>query len=486
MRRLSIIIFAAIAATTAAPAAAQPTLLELRFASEDVPPGGVLQAKLEVTEPKPISTGDGAFAFGPLQEFLGLAVNSPNGDAAAAAVIGGSSVRVSMISPTAELGMEPDYPILTVTMRAPAAAQLGSRVPLTLMTAAEFLDPTGLPYPYSFTPGIATIANGVSVANVTPGSALVPAGGIVTVDGSGFAPDTELRINEVSVAETRFVSSTRLMAVLGQAATMHGRRVEVRNPGTNQRTTYFAFQRTTPLGASADPLFRVVEPAFAQRFFTDAFVDFGPTTTSVPGIALQSIGVAPVLVTLDLLSRGIRLARVSGALPADTRLVRSVAEIFGVNCAAACAVRLHAAAPVQVMGLSGDIARGLAVPILPIVEAQPQLRTTVNAPSVAAGDTLVVAGAFTPGSTPVIADAYVVLRTPSGLMLSLTPSGLVPSLVPFVRGAAWSGTLTHELLRTVVPGGTPAGTYEWLSALAEPGTLNLLSGIATTAFSVVP
>jgi IPT/TIG domain-containing protein len=263
MRQFVIGMLAAAILGAAAPALAQPTLVELRFASEDVPPGGVLQAKVEVTEPRPISTGSGGFDLGQFEEFLGLAANSPAGDAAAAAVIRGSSVRVAMVSPTAGLGMDPDYPILTMTVRVPSTAVPGLRVPLTLASGAVFLDPTGAPYPYSFRAGEVTIAAGPSIANVIPGSGLVPAGGVITVEGAGFEPDAELRIGEVTVAAAHFVSSTRLEAALGQAATMHGRRVEVRNRGSNTRTVYFAYQRTTSLGASAHPLFRVVEPAFA-------------------------------------------------------------------------------------------------------------------------------------------------------------------------------------------------------------------------------
>ncbi|MDH4063964.1 MAG: hypothetical protein OEW19_06160 [Acidobacteriota bacterium] len=469
-------------------ASAQPAALELRIASESLPPGGVLQAKVEVTEPRPILTGGGSFDLGGFGEFLGLAAHSPNGDAAAAAVIRGSTARVAMVSSSGGLGLDPDYPILTMTVRAPASVPVGTRVPLTLAGGAVFLDPTGAPYPYSFRPGEATIAPGPSIANVSPGSALVPAGSVVTVDGLGFAPDAELRINEVSIAQTRFVSPTRLEAVLAQPATMHGRRVEVRNLGTNERTVYFAYQRTVPLGTSAHPLFRAVDPAFAQRFFTAAVIPFAAQTpASVPGLALQHIGAGPASAVLEMVAPGgATLGRAAVTLGANTRAVRSLAEIFGTTCASGCAVRVTASAPLQLMGLQGDLARDLAVPIPPMLDVSMQLTTALDAVSYRAGDPLTLSASFTPGLLPQAADVYVVLQAPVGQIQSLTPLGLVPGLAPLMRHVAPADPVTQELLRTVIPAGTAPGSYQWLSAMTSPGTLNLLTSIATTSFTITP
>jgi len=83
------------------------------------------------------------------------------------------------------------------------------------------------------------------------------------------------------------------------------------------------------------------------------------------------------------------------------------------------------------------------------------------------------------------ADAYVVLRFPSGQLMSWTGAALVPGLVPLVRNFVpvdFDGTL----LQLQVPPGTPPGLYTWLSALTDAGTLNLRSGISERAFTVVP
>jgi len=479
---------AALLAVSATTAAAQSPPLELRIASETVPPGGVLQAKVEVTEPKPISTGGGSFDLGGFEDYLGLAVNSPTGDGAAAAVIRGSTVRVVMVSPSSGIGMEPDYPILTMTVRAPASAPLGAVVPLTLADGALFLDPAGVPYPYSFRAGEATVAPGPSIANVSPGSTLVPAGGVVTVDGLGFAPDAELRINEVSIAETRFINSTRLEAVLAQAATMHGRRVEVRNPGTNARTFYFAYQRTASLNVSAHPLFRAVEAAFAQRFFSTAVVSFAaPAPGAVMGLALQNIGSGSVSAVLELVDvGGARLAQAGATVGTNTQTISSLLEIFGTSCASACAVRVSASAPIQVMGLAGDLGQDLVVPVLPVADVPMQLTTALNATSYRPGDLLTLTASFTPGALPQAGDVYVVLQTPGGQLQSVTPAGLVPGLVPFARNIGPASAQTRELLGAIIPVGTPPGAYQWLSAMVLPGTLTLLTPIDITSFSILP
>lgn len=488
MRRIAIAVgLVAGVAGGVEPASAQPMPLELRFAAESVPPGGVLQAKLEVTEPRPIATGGGSFRYGGFDEFLGLATNSPAGDAAAVAVVRGSTATVVMVSPSGGLGLTPDYPILTTTMRVPATAALGTQVPLELTGTAVFLDGTGAQYPYSFRAGTVTVATGPSIANVTPGSGLVPAGGVVVIDGVGFDADAEVRINEVALAQSRVVSSTRIEAVLAQAATMHGRRLEVRNPRSNARTFYYAYQRTTPLGRSIHPLFGAVEPAFAQRVYAQAVLTFAPGAASATlGVALQNIDPQAASFSLELFSGNTRLAQVASTVSGGTRVVRGLDEVFGVPCRGACAVRVSASSPVQVLGLAGDASRDLVTPVLPVLDVAPQLTTTVNAPTRSPGQTLAVNVSFTPGARPVSGDAYVVLQLPSGGVLSLTSAGLVPGLVAFVRNVSPGSAIALEVLRLVLPAGTPPGRYTWLSALTEAGTLTPLTPIGSTVFTVTP
>lgn len=113
------------------------------------------------------------------------------------------------------------------------------------------------------------------------------------------------------------------------------------------------------------------------------------------------------------------------------------------------------------------------------------LTTTVNSPTLRPGQTLRLSARLQRrhGTTP--ADAYVVLRMPDGQMMSWTGSALVPGLVPLVRNFV-PVDFVGEILQLRIPGGVPPGYYVWLSALTEPGTLNLLSGVSQQAFTITP
>jgi hypothetical protein len=260
-------------------AGAQP--LSLHIPDETVAPGGVLQAKIDLTEPRPIQTGGGGMSFADYQDFLGLAVNSPNGDAAAVGVMRGATLRLRMISPTSDIGSSGEYPILATTLKVPATAVPGTQSALT-MAGAQFTGPGGTPYTFEFKPGIATVgpAGSASIIDVSPGSATVPAGGTIVISGIGFEPGTKVKLKEVASASVEFVDSKTLVVRPATAVLMHAQEIELEIPSTRQRLVYFSYQRTAPLGRSVDPLIGAVEPAFPRRFWTNAIVRFTPATAN--------------------------------------------------------------------------------------------------------------------------------------------------------------------------------------------------------------
>ncbi len=80
-------------------------------------------------------------------------------------------------------------------------------------------------------------------------------------------------------------------------------------------------------------------------------------------------------------------------------------------------------------------------------------------------------------------DAYVVVQA-GGLLLSLQLDGrLVPGLVPIARGIVLP---TASAPFAFPLAGAPPGNYQWLAAVTAPGTLTLVSPIASTPFTVVP
>jgi hypothetical protein len=175
-------------------------------------------------------------------------------------------------------------------------------------------------------------------------------------------------------------------------------------------------------------------------------------------------------------------------LAANTRAVRSLAEVFGAACPSGCAVRMTASAPVQMLGLAGDLAADAVMPLLPSDDVASVLgvSSSTNAASYRTGDVVTVAVSTTPGAVPVSVDVYVVLQTPAGEYQSLTSGGLVPGLRPFSGNRLVASASTFEALRAAVPAGVPPGAYQWLTALAVPGTLQLMTPVHATPFTVAP
>jgi IPT/TIG domain len=477
-----------LAVAQAAQAAAQP--LSMRIPDETVAAGGVLQAKLDLTEPRPIQTGGGGMSFADYQDFLGLAVNSPNGDAAAVGVMRGSTLRLRMVSPTSDIGSSGEYPILATTLRVPATAVPGTQS-LLAMTGAQFTGPGGVAYAHDVRPGIATVgpAGTAAVIDVSPGSATVPAGGTIVIHGLGFEPGTKVKLKEVATSSVEFVNSTTLIVRPATSVQMHAQEIEIEIPSTRQKLVYYSYQRTMPLGRSIDPLIAAVEPAFPRQFWTSALVRFNtPAANDVFGIAVQNEGSAPSQVSLSLTTGATVIGPLRFTMPANARAARSLAEVFGTTCAGGCALRMTSSQPLHIFGLAGDRAADAVMPVLPTSDVATVLdfATATNAAVFRTGELLHVTGRFTPGVASVAADGYVVLVTPAGDYLSLTPLGLLPGIRPLFRPAFVTDPATVDLLRVALPPGVPMGRYQWLSALAVPGTLNLLTPIRVTPFDIVP
>jgi hypothetical protein len=471
-----------------AQAAAQP--LSMRIPDETVAAGGILQAKLDLTEPRPIFTGGGGMSFADYQDFLGLAVNSPNGDAAAVGVMRGSTLRLRMISPTSDIGSSGGYPILTTTLRVPATAVPGTQSPLT-MTGAQFTGPGGVPYAFELKSGVTTVgpAGTAAIIDVSPGSATVPAGGAIVINGVGFEPGTDVKLDEVATTSVEYVDSKTLIVRPASAVTMHGHEIKIEIPSTRQRFSYFSYQRTVPLGRSIDPLIAAVEPAFPRQFWTSALVRFNaPAANDVFGIAVQNEGSVPSQVSLSLTTGATVIGPISFTMPADARAARSLAEVFGTTCAGGCALRMTSSQPLHIFGLAGDRAADAVMPVLPTSDVATVLdfATATNAAVFRTGELLHVTGRLTPGVVPAAADGYVVLATPAGDYWSLTPQGLLPGIRPLFRSTFVTAPATVDLLRVPLPPGVPLGRYQWLSALTAPGTLGLLTPIRVTPFDVVP
>src|SRR5215813_12566419 len=124
--------------------------LSLKIPNATVPPGGVYQLQVMVTEPKPVGAGSPGFTldgsvFGTGE---GASVNDPSGEACGVAVRTLNGFHVTLLSPNATLGTNGDAAIMTIVLPVRPDAQVGLQVPVNFdLSSNVFLDSTGLPYP---------------------------------------------------------------------------------------------------------------------------------------------------------------------------------------------------------------------------------------------------------------------------------------------------------------------------------------------------
>lgn len=135
----------------------------------------------------------------------------------------------------------------------------------------------------------------------------------------------------------------------------------------------------------------------------------------------------------------------------------------------------------QVPSTGHQIRIGLATPLEP-----PSLTLQLNATQFATGHTMTLTATLVPGipSTPV--DAYIVVRLPTGALLSAQLGG---GLIDGVRPLATNFVpmpLQHQVAQYTFTGAEPPGTYTWFAALTMPGTLTFVSALEEDTFTFAP
>jgi len=336
--------------------------VSIKVGDEKVQPGGIAQVKVFVTEPMPISTAGASLSFGGFSAFEGIALNSPARDTLGVAVIRGSELTLSILSPSGTFGTNPDYPILTVAGRVPATAQIGTTFALDVDEASLHLtDASGAVYPFHVRGGELVIAPILGIDDVVPGSADVATEGVVTILGRGFEPTTKVKFKEVLLSHTDHVDSSHLQVTLAQPTHMHGQGIMIENrDGTQSR--YFSYQRTTRQGASIHPALLDAVPIFSDSEVTEAFIDVGGATT---GLALQNRQAFPILIGAELLDLSGRPQAIAAVTVYPSQFVLAeLSELFGVAYSPSQVVRVRSPAPIQVMGVAVDAAAH-ASPIAP-------------------------------------------------------------------------------------------------------------------------
>lgn len=330
--------------------------VSLKISNETVSPGGLVQAKVFVTEPKPISTADATFSFGGFDSIVGIALVSPARDALGVAVVRGSQLTLSMLSPSASWGMDPDYPVLTVAGRVAATTPIGTTFALNMDAGSlRFTDASGAVYPTGVRAGSLSVAPNVGVDDVTPGSADVAAGDVIEVLGRGFAVDTKVKVKEVLLSDVTYVDASHMQVTVAQPTHMNGAGILVTNRDGTQ-TKYFSYQRTVRQATSFNPTLHDAVPVFPDVDVTSALVDVKGQST---GLAIQNRRGASVFVSAALLDvNGSRIAAASVEIRSGHFLLLELSELFGVPYSPSQTVRVRSAAPIQVMGVAVDAAGG--------------------------------------------------------------------------------------------------------------------------------
>src|SRR5262249_21665825 len=156
--------------------------VELKVDDQTVPPGGLLQYRVFVTEPKPILKGGQCMNFGshgfapatPLGKVRDGMLFSPAGDADGVAVLGQGTIKVAFSSPLTSYGTDADTPVMAFGIPVSKQASNGQAVSLILdKYTAQWFDPFGNLYPLMVTPGELTVGGSTAISDVSPGTGTV-------------------------------------------------------------------------------------------------------------------------------------------------------------------------------------------------------------------------------------------------------------------------------------------------------------------------
>jgi hypothetical protein len=262
----------------------------------------------------------------------------------------GTSVAVSLVSPSATLGADSDYPILTVTGRIPADTPIGAVFPVTLdPNSLQLFDAAGIAYRTETEDGHLMSARGIAVHDVIPGSAALPAGSVVSIYGLNFQHTTKVRFEETELDLVRYISPNQIDVVLAQPAVMHGMGIRAENRD-GSRTEYFSYQRTRRFGTSAHQILRDAVPLFSQRMTQTATVRF--SSGGVAALALQNLEPAAAEVVAVLRRNdGSLVANTVVSVPSNHYVLGELSEMFQAAAPDSSIVQITAVTPVQVLGV---------------------------------------------------------------------------------------------------------------------------------------
>jgi len=372
--------------------------VSLKVGDAAVPPGGIFQYQLLLTEPKPIGNGSTrpSVPTGPVGPVRGVAINDASGQAVGIAVINGSNIAVTAKSPNnpSTFGTDISYPLFTLTMPVNSTATPGATFPVDLDNAsALFIDPSGVSYIKEIAPGTLTIATSdkQTITDVIPGGGLLADRTVLRVLGKNFNANTRIQIEGTTIffipGDTTLVSPTEIDVKLcngtfpdtaltcpntGASFQLDGERVRATNKDTNDVIEYFTYSRTDDapvqtLPATGNALVALVHAMFSRVTYTTATLPFTHAGTQFTGFAFQNITGTSATIKVELLdANGASLNSTTFALPTGIRAVRDILDFFPAPPAGSVTVRagVTAGSPIQMLGMLGDTSTNVVTPVV--------------------------------------------------------------------------------------------------------------------------
>lgn len=427
--------------------------LEVRLNDAIVTPGGIIQLWVSLSEPRPLSGGVLELPLEPqiVESVDSLALLSPDGEAGGAAVLRSGGVTIRFTSPSATLGTIAGSPFLVVNLRAATLLGSGARLTVNLDPTSILYDDFGRAYTITRRAGSISVGGTLNIGSVVPGGGPVVTGSAVRINGSGFTPQTLASIDGVRTSGTRYVNANQLEVSLGEDTNLHGRRVEARNPGGESVSFYSSFRSQLATISNSTLLNATLTafPAVTVRTASLTVTVPQPGTASrFDAVSLQNPNAAEADIEILLFSPGGDfLQRATLPLPGGARTTRRLAELLpNTPIPSNGMVRLNSTLPIQILGLTADVAASTVLPVALTGGITPQLRFTPVPSS--------LRFTYVPGQ-PVPIRATVQLGSqPAGLgftILSSDPEWLSVSPV--------AGTVPATLTVSLQPGDRPAGEY---------------------------
>jgi hypothetical protein len=287
--------------TVFAAEAATPTLA-LRIPGIAVPPGGTAQIQIFSSTAATLVSGElllnlDPTVFGPI---TAVDVFSSTGDQFGTADIMDRQVDIKFRSPTGGIGRLSELPVATVIVPVLSTAKAGVSVSISPTTNGSlWQDEQNVQYTVSAPAAAVTVGGSLSIASVTQGGGMLPAGSVVRVAGTGFTAATTVSADGVAFTGTQYISSQEVDLTLAAPADLTAKRIVATNPDGSQATFFSALRATN--AAPPPSSLATVQPIFPQELYFAASLQFGPSASEV--LVLRNPGLQPVDVVLKDLTQ---------------------------------------------------------------------------------------------------------------------------------------------------------------------------------------